>query len=235
MSIKVIGAGFGRTGTGTLRCALEKLGFDKCYHMSEIMAHPEKCKAWLKVKQEKILDWDNIFTGYQATADWPCCSFYKEIYKHYPDAKVILTVRDPDDWYRSTYETIYAMSKTRNKILACLYPPVCNMKRLVNSIVWDGTFQGKFENKAYAKKIFVEHIEEVKRIIPKEQLLVYEVSQGWEPLCQFLKIPVPQQEPFPRLNDVKSMKKLVMKRFLFSMSFNFIVLILIVLLIIYLK
>lgn len=223
MAIKVIGAGFGRTGTGSLRFALERLGFDKCYHMSEIMEHPEKSRDWLKARLKQQIDWDDVFDGYQATADWPGCTFYKELHEHYPDAKVILTVRDPDEWYRSTYETIYAMAKARNKIIACLFPAARNMKRMITGIIWDGTFHGNFEDKIYAKKIFKDHIEEVKRTVPEEQLLIYEITQGWEPLCKFLSVPVPQGEPFPIINNSESMRILLCKRILFSIIINLLI------------
>lgn len=228
MIIKVIGAGFGRTGTGSLRFALEKLGFDKCYHMSEIMNDPEKARDWLNARLRKQVNWDDVFDGYQATVDWPSCSFYKELHEHYPEAKVILTVRDPDEWYRSAYKTIYAMSKARNKIIDWLFPASRNMKRMFFVIIWDGTFYGKFEDEVYAKTIFKNHIEEVKRAVPKEQLLIYEITQGWEPLCKFLAVPVPQEEPFPIVNDSKSMKILLWKRILFSTIINSIILTLVV-------
>jgi hypothetical protein len=223
MAIKVIGAGFGRTGTGSLRFALERLGFDKCYHMSEIMDHPEKSGDWLKARLKKQIDWDDVFDGYQATADWPSCAFYKELHEYYPEAKVILTVRDPDEWYRSTYETIYAMTKARNKIFAYLFPTARNMKRMITEIIWDGIFYGKFEDEAFAKKVFKDHIEEVKITVPEKQLLIYEIAQGWEPLCNFLSVPVPQGEPFPVINDSKSMNILLLKRILFSMITNLLI------------
>jgi hypothetical protein len=91
------------------------------------------------------------------------------------------------------------------------------MKRMITGIIWDGTFHGKFEDEAFAKKIFKDHIEEVKRTVPEKQLLIYEITQGWEPLCNFLSVPVPQGEPFPVINDSKSMKILLLKRVLFSM------------------
>lgn len=224
MVIKVIGAGFGRTGTGSLRFALEKLGVDKCYHMSEIMDSPEKARDWINAKQKKYVDWDDVFDGYQATVDWPSCAFYKELHDYYPGAKVILTVRDPDEWYRSTYETIYAMTKARNKIIARLFPAARNMKQMIIDIIWDGTFHHKFEDEIYAKTVFKNHIEEVKRTVPKEQLLIYEIKQGWEPLCKFLAVPAPQGEPFPIINDSKSMKILLRKRILFSMIINSLIL-----------
>lgn len=192
--------------------------------MSEIMDSPEKARDWINAKQKRYVDWDDVFDGYQATVDWPSCAFYKELHEYYPGAKVILTVRDPDEWYRSTYETIYAMTKARNKIIARLFPAARNMKQMIIDIIWDGTFHHKFEDEIYAKTVFKNHIEEVKRTVPKEQLLIYEIKQGWEPLCKFLAVPVPQGEPFPIVNDSKSMKILLRKRILFSIIINSLIL-----------
>src|SRR2546421_981927 len=89
MTLKIIGAGFGRTGTASLKEALEQLGFDKCYHMSEVMMNPGHAKVWAAAGEGKPIDWDALFQGYQATVDWPACAFYKELMQHYPDAKVI--------------------------------------------------------------------------------------------------------------------------------------------------
>jgi hypothetical protein len=109
MTLDVIGAGFGRTGTMSLKVALEKLGFGPCYHMSEVFAHPEHVESWRAAAQGKEVDWEQIFGGYRATVDWPACSFYGELMEKYPDAKVILTVRDPQRWYESAYNTIYTL------------------------------------------------------------------------------------------------------------------------------
>ncbi|MEM7348031.1 MAG: sulfotransferase family protein, partial [Chloroflexota bacterium] len=110
MTLKVIGAGFGRTGTTSLKLALEQLGFDQCYHMKEVMRN-HKARAWYRISLGKAVDWDKIFEGYQATVDWPGCAYYKELMEQYPEAKVLLTVRDPDSWYDSALETIYYGNK----------------------------------------------------------------------------------------------------------------------------
>src|SRR3712207_228473 len=111
MAIEVIGAGFGRTGTMSLKVALEELGFGPCYHMIELFGHPEHVELWETASQGKPVDWEKLFSGYRATTDWPACSFYGELMQRYPNAKVILTVRDPDRWYESTYNTIYGMRR----------------------------------------------------------------------------------------------------------------------------
>jgi hypothetical protein len=107
VSLKVIGAGFGRTGTQSLQVALEELGFTRCYHMTEVFAHPEHAAAWSAARRGESVDWDTLFAGYQAAVDWPPCAFYQELLDRFPDAKVILTVRDADKWYESALQTIY--------------------------------------------------------------------------------------------------------------------------------
>jgi hypothetical protein len=109
--MKVIGAGFGRTGTMSLKVALERLGFGPCYHMTEIFAHPEHTGFWLSVWRREPADWDGVLGNYQATVDWPGCTFYEELMERHPGSKVLLSVRDPDRWYESTRSTIYELSK----------------------------------------------------------------------------------------------------------------------------
>lgn len=202
MSIKVIGAGFGRTGTASLKGALEDLGFDKCYHMTEVFPQPAHIALWQAATAGKPVDWDKLFEGYQATVDWPGATFYKELMAHYPDAKVILSVRDPEAWYGSTTDTIFRMSKVGFPMsLAPLFVPrLRRFIRMATNLIWQNTFDNRFEDKAYAISVFNEHIAEVKRTVPANKLLIYEVKEGWKPLCTFLEVPIPDQ-PFPRLND----------------------------------
>ncbi len=105
--MQVIGSGFGRTGTGSLKVALEQLGFGPCYHMDVVIKDPPRFEAWNKLTQGGSADWDAIFEGFESTVDFPACQYYKELMAAYPDAKVIHTVRDPQRWYESFYETIY--------------------------------------------------------------------------------------------------------------------------------
>src|SRR4051812_50209280 len=107
MPLKVIGAGLGRTGTLSLKVALEKLGFDRYYHVTEVIAHPDHVPVWEAAGRGEPVDWEALFRGYQATVDWPGCSFYQEYFRLYPEARVILTVRDPERWYDSVCQTIY--------------------------------------------------------------------------------------------------------------------------------
>lgn len=209
MTIEVIGGGFGRTGTTSLKAALEQLQFNKCYHLSEMLVRPWHAPLWERAFRGHAIDWNKIFRDYRATVDWPSCTFYRQLMQRYPQAKVILTVRDPDEWYDSAYETIYEFSRIR-----MVRPPLSRILGLVaphmtHTVIWQGTFHGQFANRAYAIEIFKRHNDDVVRTVPADRLLVFDVRQGWEPLCHFLDQPVPN-EPFPRLNDKQFFKRLIM-------------------------
>ena len=121
---------------------------------------------------------------------------------HYPDAKVLLNVRDPEAWYESTTNTIYRMNTMGfpQSLVPLLVPRLGRFIRMVKTLIWQNTFDNRFSDKAHAISVFEAHIAEVKRTVPAEKLLVYEVKEGWAPLCAFLGVPVPDK-PFPRLND----------------------------------
>lgn len=202
MSLDVIGAGFGRTGTASLKVALEQLGFSKCYHMFEFMEHLEHISHWEAALKGKPVAWAELFEGYRATVDWPGCTFYRELMDAYPDAKVVLSVRDPERWYESASSTIFSARRggPRRLLQLLTTPRMWRPIRFVRSLLHVGTFGGKGENKAHAIGVFEAHNEAVRRIVPPERLLVYEVKEGWEPLCRFLGVPVPET-PFPHVND----------------------------------
>jgi hypothetical protein len=210
MTLEVIGAGFGRTGTMSLKVALEELGFGPCYHMSEVFTHPEHIESWRAAAQGKPVDWEQIFGGYRATVDWPGCTFYNELMERNPDAKVILTVRDPQRWYESAYNTIYRMTWAASSspafyLAGLVMPTIKRMKRarrMIVELVWERDFDGRFEDREHAIETFERHNEEVKQRVPAEKLLVYEVKEGWGPLCEFLGVEVPDK-PFPHLNDTE--------------------------------
>jgi len=201
MPLRVIGAGFGRTGTASIKVALEQLGFAQCYHMQEVIKHPAHVQFWRAAMTGKVVDWAQIFAGYQATVDWPACNFYQQLMVQYPDAKVLLTVRDPDAWYDSCRNTIYAMSqKPVMRLLRRLLPPLYRFMDLNDTLIWQGDFAGRFADRAHAIAVFNQHNAAVIAHVPPERLLIYQVKEGWEPLCRFLEVPVPQGIPFPYLN-----------------------------------
>lgn len=216
MALKIIGAGFGRTGTSSLKVALEILGFTKCYHMVEMLAYPEHTAFWEAASRGEAVNWDALFEDYQATVDFPWAICYKELFAHYPDAKVILTVRDPARWYESAQATIRKASPRgwRQWLLLYLMAPFSPrirrfipMIRTIRRLLWKEFFEGRFDDRDYAITRFLEHKAAVQELIPPEQLLVYEVKQGWEPLCNFLGVPVPQDQPFPHANTRSTFKQ----------------------------
>jgi Sulfotransferase domain len=199
----------------SLKAALETLGFGPCYHMIEVFAHPEHADLWLAAWRGEPVDWDAFLGDYESAVDWPACTFYEELLERNPDAKVILTVRDPDRWYESTRSTIYELSMvaTRSPLFSLVFGAIRLLRfgklgrgNMAEEIIWDGTFDGRFEDKPYAIEVFERHNEEVRRRVPPDKLLVYEVSEGWEPLCEFLGVEVPDA-PFPRLNDTAEMRR----------------------------
>ncbi|MBV8076406.1 MAG: hypothetical protein JO284_08415 [Planctomycetaceae bacterium] len=200
MPIQVIGAGLGRTGTLSLKAALEELGFAKCYHMVEVLARMDDARTWDAAARGEPVDWDRLFSGYRATVDLPGCVFYRELLEKYPEAKVILTVRDPERWYDSARQTIYFARNAFPRWAAVLKPRMRVFQRMIDRL-WDGMFRGRFEDRAFAIDAFNRHNEQVRRDVPADRLLVYEISQGWGPLCAFLGVPVAEGKPFPHLND----------------------------------
>ena len=210
MSLKVIGAGFGRTGTKSLQAALEQLGFAPCYHMTEVIKDSSHVDLWYAASRGEPVQWERIFKDYQATVDWPGCMFYRELMQTYPHAKVLLSVRDPERWYESTYNTLYQMPQQVRGLepVAALIPQIKRMRRMIFGVIWNGTFDGRFDDKQHAINVFNEHIEAVKRTVPAEHLLVYSVKEGWEPLCAFLDVPVPESS-FPHLNERDQFKAMM--------------------------
>ncbi|MFW6094116.1 MAG: sulfotransferase family protein [Pseudomonadota bacterium] len=197
MSLDVIGAGFGRTGTLSLKLALEKLGFEKCYHMTEVFQHHDHVARWQAATRGEPVDWDALFAGYRAAVDWPSCNFWELQLARYPQARVILTERDPQRWYESVMSTIYPATLARQ---SSEDPAVRAWVEMAFELIWDGTFHGRIEDREHAIDVYLAHNEYVKKQAPADQLLIFDPAAGWEPLCAFLGCEVPG-EPYPRVNS----------------------------------
>jgi hypothetical protein len=195
--LDVIGVGFGRTGTFSLKAALETLGIGPCHHMLGMLERPEEIPLWRRAAQGRPLDWDVALRGYRSCVDWPGARFWRELAAHYPEAKLILTVRDPQSWYESASATIHRAAMDPSPAPT---PVIAEMRKMSREVVWDGQFGGRFTDAEHAKRVFIEHNEAVRREIAPDRLLVFEVAEGWEPLCAFLGVAVPDT-PFPRSND----------------------------------
>ncbi|MEP7127738.1 MAG: sulfotransferase family protein [Chitinophagales bacterium] len=215
MSLKIIGAGWGRTGTESLKIALEHLGFGKCYHMFELMKDSTRAKYWLQLEKGEQPDYDALFKDYQSAVDFPAALYYREFMKQYPDAKVILTVRDADKWYDSASKTILKGIPAGVIFFAKVFGIFSkNLRALPKAQKWldrilfkeTGLFQNQSKNREAMKAIFNKWNEEVQQTVPADKLLVFEVKEGWEPLCKFLNVAVPEI-PFPKSNDSESFRK----------------------------
>lgn len=202
MTIDVIGAGFGRTGTLSLKLALEKLGFEKCYHMMEVFENPGHVDVWLQATRGEPVDWPELFSGYRASVDWPACNFWELQLEAFPQARVILSERDPERWYDSVMNTIYPSSMAARDGGDPAMQPWVDM---AFELIWDGTFHGRVEDKDHAIDVYQAHNAYVKKQAPADRLLVFEASQGWAPLCEFLGCPVPD-EPYPRVNTTEEFR-----------------------------
>jgi hypothetical protein len=201
MSIKIIGAGFPRTGTNTLREALELLGLGKTYHMKQLLVHPENLHYWTTLRDTHTTDWEKLYDGYEATVDFPCYPWYKEHMKQYPDAKVILSTRPFEEWYTSFSSTIWKAQNPPEEEREAMAERIASDPRLqsvmqvmgfAKQIIVEDHFQGRFLDKEFIEKIFNAHDEEVKKYVPADKLLIFDVNEGWEPLCEFFNVEVPK-------------------------------------------
>ena len=214
MALKVIGAGGPRTGTSSLKTALETIGFGKSYHMEWVFSHPDDAAVWTELCETGNIDFDSLFDGFQSTVDFPGFMHYKVFMEKYPEAKVVLTDRDPEEWYQSALNTVYSASPTTigkklqlimKMMTSARFRKLAKAFKLLKNHLWAGHFEGRFHDKEFAIAKYNSFNEEVKASVPADKLLVYKVTDGWEPLCTFLNVPVPEEE-FPHRNKRESFK-----------------------------
>jgi len=194
MSLEVIGTGFGRTGTDSMREALTMLGFGPCHHMSEVMAHEEQKRLWRALAKGAAPDWDRLFAGYKSCVDWPSAHYWRELIEIYPQARVILTWRSPESWWESFEKTLLAA-----------FAGSTDQDSLGVSLVSKQVFGGRPQDRAHAIAIYRDNVEAVLNTVPAERLLVHKLGDGWAPLCAHLGVPVPD-EPYPTRNTTKDFR-----------------------------
>ena len=205
--MKVVGVGFGRTGTMSLKYALEQLGAGPCFHMIDLLTGERQERdlaSWARVAGGGRPDWDAVFDGWESTVDWPACSYWHELVDAFPDSPVLLNVRDFDGWYRSCSNTIFAV---RQAALAGELPeeterpaPPPVLWEIVDKVIWEGDFQGRFQDRDWMEQMYADRIETIRREVPSDRLTVWEIGDGWQPLADMLGVEAPD-EPFPRLHD----------------------------------
>ncbi|CAN7438513.1 hypothetical protein LJR219_002856 [Phenylobacterium sp. LjRoot219] len=196
MTLSVIGAGFGRTGTLSLKLALEQLGFGPCYHMVEVFKNPKAPGYWEAAANRMPVDWAEVFAGYGSTVDWPSATFYRELAEAYPEAKVVLTVRDPKAWFASTQATIFKHDFSGQPA------PFGPMAAKVIGRLFDQ----RMHDEAHCIEVFNRHNETVQQVIPKDRLLVYDLAEGWGPLCALLGVEAPAT-PIPKANTTEDFQR----------------------------
>lgn len=216
MTIKVIGAGYGRTGTMSTYTALNQLELP-CYHMIEVLmnkANKSHLGFWHKVANSPPgtqFDWDETLAKYTAAVDNPACCVWRELMAAYPNAKVLLTLhpKGPEAWYESTIDTIYFTENVwQFKVLEFFTPFGRKFGDMSRKLIWQRNHKNTMEDRARAIAEYQQHIEDVKAAVPPDRLLIFTVDQGWGPLCKFLSLPVPAT-PFPNVNDRAEVKKVI--------------------------
>lgn len=211
--MKVIGVGFGRTGTMSLKAALERLGAGPCFHMIELIMGERRERDlanWVRIADGEPVDWQEVFDGWESTVDWPAASKWREICDAFPDVPVLLNVRDFDGFYKSVENTILAVKLAAQS--GAVRPdanrpqPHPALWGVIERLIWQGDFQGRFEDKAWVRAMYDARVEEIKAAIGPERLTVWELGvDGWEPLAAMLGVDVPD-EPFPRLHDTNEFR-----------------------------
>jgi len=196
--VRIVGAGLGRTGTMSLKIALERLLGAPCYHMIEVFAHPEHVPVWHAAVRGESVDWDELFDGYAAVVDWPAATFWREISSAYPDSRILLSTRDSGDWWRSINATI--LENFRRGA-----PPGTDAWFAMTADLMSRHFSSGPPGELEAIAAYEKHNDEVRRTAPRDRLIDWRPGDGWEPLCTALGVAVPD-EPFPHTNTTEEFR-----------------------------
>jgi hypothetical protein len=209
MTLAVIGAGFGRTGTLSLKAALEKLGLGPCYHQYELIGHPDHASSWTAANAGDVEALRVPLHGYQSTVDWPGCSFWRELSEMFPEALVVLSVRPSERWYASFRETVGAvLALNQKREVPPMFAPVVEMNDQVVRVRCFGS-DYDVDDKARVIAAYEAHNAAVRGGIAPDRLLEFDVVEGWDRLCDFLGVPVPEVA-FPNINDREQFRQLRM-------------------------
>jgi hypothetical protein len=185
-----------------LKLALEQLGFAPCHHMFEVRENPEQFPFWEAAARGELPDWDQVFAGYAAQVDWPGARFWRELAEHFPEAKVILSVRPADEWFDSFHATIGPFLREPS-----VHDDADRRERaqIAHELIGRQIFDGRVDDRAHVISVFRDHVAKVQRTIAPERLLTYQVSEGWQPLCRFLGVRVPDTH-FPHTNSTEAFR-----------------------------
>ncbi len=192
MAIEIIGPAFGRTGTDSMRAALELIGFGPCHHQREVIRHPETRQLWRDLAAGKVAaDWDRLLGGYRSCLDWPSAYYWPQLIEAFPEAKVVLTWRSAESWWQSYEKTILQVIQADTET-----EESAPGSQLVSLRV----FGGRPADREHCMAVYEANVARVKATVAPERLLVHKIGDGWEPLCAFLGVPVPDV-PYPNVNS----------------------------------
>lgn len=186
--LRVIGTGFGRTGTDSMREALNRLGAGPCHHMAEVLNDPEQKRLWRALARGAAPDWPRLFAGFGSCVDWPSAAYWREIIAAYPEARVLLTWRSAESWWASFERTILDVIRSSE-----------DPDSLGVALIAEQVFGGRPDDRAHAIATYEAHVAEVMATVPPGRLLVHRIGDGWAPLCTHLGVAVPS-EPYPHRN-----------------------------------
>lgn len=199
MTLKIIGTGFGRTGTDSMRKALNTLGAGPTHHMHELGSNAPLREPWLDLVRGAKPDWDRLFTGYNACVDWPSAYYWRSLVKQYPQAKVLLTMRSAESWWKSYEATILRYIQSND-----------DPDGFAQLLIADQVFDGRPADRDHAISVYNRNIKDVLTMVPPDQLLVHNLGDGWEPLCQWLDLAIPEVD-YPRGNTTSDFVKAISK------------------------
>jgi len=199
MTLKIIGTGFGRTGTDSMRKALNTLGAGPTHHMHELGSNAPLREPWLDLVRGAKPDWDRLFTGYNACVDWPSAYYWRSLVKQYPQAKVLLTMRSAESWWQSYEATILRYIQSND-----------DPDGFAQLLIADQVFDGRPADRDHAISVYNRNINDVLTTVPPDQLLVHNLGDGWEPLCQWLDLAIPEVD-YPRGNTTSDFVKAISK------------------------
>jgi hypothetical protein len=202
MALQVVGAGLGRTGTASLKAALERLLGGPCYHMLEVFGRPEHIALWDAAYRGEMPDWEALFEGFHAGVDWPMGGLWQPISEAFPDALILLSVRDADAWWKSASDTIFLMMGQIDDEARANDPWARMATAMMNS------FSPGWQDEETAKAAYLAHNENVRTTAPADRLLEWRPGDGWEPICERLGLAVPA-EPFPHTNTTEDFRAMI--------------------------
>jgi hypothetical protein len=202
MSLRIVGAGLGRTGTHSLKLALEQLLDAPCYHMIEVFGHPDHIPVWRAAIDGEPVDWAALMSGYAAAVDWPAAAFWRELAAANPDAIVLLSTRSSSQaWWRSASETIFQIGRSMSD------DPALAAFNGFPQALFEKTFTPAWTDEQEARRAYDAHNAAVRAAVPAERLVEWQAGDGWEPICNALDIAVPA-EPFPHVNTTDEFRKM---------------------------